>query len=99
MNQQINELLSSKQSLRFSADGTFRIMMFSDIHGGRGFAAKETHDAIEALVADAKPDLVLIGGDICGPGIIHAETEDDVRFVLDAISEPMEKRGIPWAHV
>lgn len=94
-----NDLLTTKQPLRFHPDGNFRIMMFSDIHGGRGFAAQETHDAIEALIANANPDLVLIAGDICGPGYIHAETEDDVRFVLDAITEPMERRGIPWAHV
>ncbi len=99
MNTPANELLSTKLPLCFSAEGKFRIMMFSDIHGGRGFAAKETHDAIEALVAKANPDLVLIAGDICGPGYIHAETEDDVRFVLDTITEPMERRGIPWAHV
>ena len=99
MNTTANDLLTTKQPLRFRADGNFRIMMFSDIHGGRGFAANETHDAIEALIAKANPDLVLIAGDICGPGYIHAETVDDVRFVLDAISEPMERRGIPWAHV
>ena len=99
MNTIPKDLLTTKLPLRFRPDGNFRIMMFSDIHGGRGFAANETHDAIEALIAKANPDLVLIAGDICGPGYIHAETVDDVRFVLDAISEPMERRGIPWAHV
>ena len=99
MTQPIQELLSTKHLLRFSETGKFRIMMISDIHGGRGFADKETHDAIEALVSSANPDLVIIAGDICGPGVIHAETVDDVRFVLDCISEPMERRGIPWAHV
>lgn len=94
-----NDIFTTKQPLRFHADGNFRIMMFSDIHGGRGFAAEETHDAIEALIANANPDLVLIAGDICGPGYIHAETEEDVRFVLNAVTEPMERRGIPWAHV
>lgn len=94
-----NDIFTTKQPLRFRPDGNFRIMMFSDIHGGRGFAADETHDAIEALIAKANPDLVLIAGDICGPGYIHAETEEDVRFVLDAITEPMVRRAIPWAHV
>ena len=99
MNTIPKDLLTTKLPLRFRPDGNFRIMMFSDIHGGRGFAANETHDAIEALIAKTNPDLVLIAGDICGPGYIHAETVDDVCFVLDAISEPMERRGIPWAHV
>ena len=99
MKSQFSDLLTTKHKLHFSKHGTFRIMMFSDIHGGRGFAAQETHDAIEALLAAANPDLVLIGGDICGPGMIHAETTDDVRLVLDAITDPMERRGIPWAHV
>ena len=95
----INEALQSKHTLSFNENGKFRVMMISDIHGGRGFAAKETHDAIEALVAASNPDLAIMAGDICGPGYIHAECEDDVRFVLDNITEPMERRGIPWAHV
>lgn len=99
MNMLLNDALTCKHPLRFREDGNFRIMMISDIHGGRGFAEKETHDAVEALVASVKPDLVIIAGDICGPGYIHAETTDDVRFVVDAVTEPMEKRGIPWAHV
>ncbi|MBE6659258.1 MAG: hypothetical protein E7604_12565 [Ruminococcaceae bacterium] len=99
MTQPIHELLTTKHPLHFSENGKFRIMMLSDIHGGRGFAADETHDAVEALVAAAKPDLVIIAGDICGPGYIHAETTDDVRHVLDSITAPMERRHIPWAHV
>ena len=99
MNHLPSDLLQTKHRLSFREDGSFRIMMFSDVHGGRGFAAEETHAAVEALVAAANPDLVIIAGDICGPGYIHAETTDDVRFVLDHVTEPMERRGIPWAHV
>lgn len=95
----INDLITTKVPLRFDENGRFRILMISDIHGGRGFAAEATETAIDALIDEAKPDLLLIAGDICGPGMIHVDTEEDLKNVLDVLSAPMRKRGIPWAHV
>ena len=37
-------------TLRFSADGKFRILMVSDIHGGRGYDADRTIRALDALI-------------------------------------------------
>lgn len=95
----LSDLITTKVPLRFSEDGKFRILMISDIHGGRGYAAEATTKAIAALLDEAKPDLLLLGGDICGPGQIHVETVEDLDCVLGTLTVPMEERGIPWAHV
>ncbi len=92
------EALYSKLSLRFNARGKFRILMVSDIHGGVGYSLK-TPAALEALLKGTKPDLVLLGGDIAGPGVIHVENEQQLRDMLDTLCEPLERAGIPWAHV
>ena len=88
-----------KPTLHFRKDGTFRILMVSDIHGGVGYNRKQTVEALQALVDTAKPDLVFFGGDTAGPGVIHIETADQLRDMLTGLAAPMENAGIPWAHV
>ena len=95
----MNNEWKTKQTLKFREDGGFRILTVSDIHGGVGFAAEKTVRALTALVEETKPDLVLFLGDTAGPGIIHIETEAELRTMLDVLSAPMENAGIPWAHV
>ena len=80
-------------TLRFRPDGHFRILMLSDFHGKPDYNPK-LKQGIEALVNHAKPDFVMMGGDqLCGitPEILH-------DFLASAM-EPVQKRGIPWAHV
>lgn len=92
------ELITLKHTLRFNKNGKFRILMMSDLHGGIGCSA-QLPVAIEALIENTRPDLVLLGGDTAGPGRIHVETAEHLRSLLEAVTLPMEKRGIPWAHV
>ncbi|MBE6998954.1 MAG: hypothetical protein E7428_02070 [Ruminococcaceae bacterium] len=96
---ELQALLTTKQPLRFREDGRFKILMVSDIHGGVGYAAKKTIAALDALVHEATPDLVLLGGDIAGPGVVHISTAEELRHMLDGLTAPMERAGIPWAHV
>lgn len=93
----LKELLRLKKTLRFNAQGKFRILFLSDLHGGHGQSA-QLAEAIEAMVEAAKPDLVMLNGDTAGCGPIHVETAEQVREMLAIDVEPMEKRGIPWAH-
>ena len=81
----LQEALYTKHPLKFDENGKFRILMISDIHGGVGYNAKQTIQAIQALVDEAKPDLVLLGGDIAGPGMIHIETAQQLREMLDGM--------------
>lgn len=96
---ELRQSLYTKRPLRFGPDGKFRILMVSDIHGGVGYDEMRTVRAMQALVDHTAPHLVLLGGDIAGPGSIHVSDEAELRQVLDGLVSPMEKAGIPWAHV
>ena len=79
------------RALSFRPDGSFRILMVSDVHAGKGYRAADTIRALDALVENTDPDLIFLAGDVCGPGVIHAETPEEVREVLDGLSSPMGK--------
>ncbi len=91
----LEENLYLKKPLKFK-DGKFRILAFSDLHGIKNYDLRMMRD-IDAIVENVKPDLVLLLGDI---GWRTAVTDvDTLREYLTDVSEPMEKRKIPWAHV
>lgn len=86
----------TKHPLRFSKDGTFRVLMMSDIQESAAYDERSLK-SICTLLDEAKPDLVVWGGDNCfGPEIHSLE---DLQAFLDVFTAPMEQRGIPWAHV
>jgi len=93
----LEENLYTKIPLRFNKDGKFKILMFSDTHGHN----EATLDAIDAVVENTKPDLILI----CGDTVHHITDESDkpqVDKVYDFLCDLaviFEKRNIPWAHV
>jgi UDP-2,3-diacylglucosamine pyrophosphatase LpxH len=79
--------------LRFK-DGRFRILILTDAHHAPN-TGKDTIKAMGCLIDRTKPDLVFLDGDnIAG----HA-TEQNCRDMIADVVSPMEKRGIPWAHV
>ena len=82
MTDNLKEALYTKVPLKFNENGKYKILMISDIHGGVGFAAKKTVAAIQALLDVHKPDLVLLGGDIAGPGYIHIENQEQLKEML-----------------
>ena len=84
--------------LRFHKDGHFRILMVSDFHGGTKHNPKLT-EALEALVAHANPDLVLIGGDTAVDVMFDAINETKLYEYLCEVLTPITRRGLPFAHV
>ena len=93
--------MDNRKKLRFNESGKFRILMISDLHcrnamkegSGLPFNPK-LKIGIEALVNETQPDFVMLGGDQCvGYG------ERYMKDVLEDVLEPVQKRGIPWAHV
>lgn len=88
----------SVNKLRFRKDGTFKVLMISDFHAGTRFNPKLVQ-GIDALVEYAKPDLVLIGGDQSAGKCFDVFNEETLYQYLSAVIEPVNSRGIPWAHV
>ncbi|MCR5485190.1 MAG: metallophosphoesterase [Clostridiales bacterium] len=77
-------------------NGKFRIFALSDTHVVANGDARVTRD-IDAIVEAIKPDLVLYLGDQVWKSA--AENADTLRDALHMQTDPVEKRGIPWAHV
>ena len=86
----------TKHPLRFSKDGTFRVLMMSDIQESAAYDPRSLR-SVCALLDHAKPDLVIWGGDNCYGPEIHSM--EDLKSFLNVFAAPMEERHIPWAHV
>ncbi len=87
---------AAKPQLQFRADGTFKIVAFSDIQDDESLDPRST--ALMERILDAeKPDFVVIVGDCIMGGL--CDTVDQVKQAITSISIPMEKRKIPWAIV
>ena len=88
--------LKMKQPLQFTEEGVFRVLMLSDIQESVNYDERSLK-SVCALLDEAKPNLVIWGGDNCfGPEMHSLE---DVKAFLDVFAAPMEERGIPWGHV
>ncbi|KAL4444638.1 hypothetical protein ABPG77_002455 [Micractinium sp. CCAP 211/92] len=96
--------LASDGRLRFSSDGTFRILQMTDLHYGESKAQDERSDAFQQAVLSAeKPDLVIFSGDLvsgwvcrggqggsaCGPGWWEARWAQ--------LTAPVRAAAVPWA--
>lgn len=89
-------MMDTKHKLQFSQNGTFRVLMMSDIQESTTYD-KRSLQSICAVLDQAKPDLVVLGGDnCCGPEIHSLQEFEEFLRIFAA---PMEERGIPWAHV
>ncbi len=87
---------TTKHPLRFSKNGTFRVLMMSDIQESASYDPRSLK-SVCALLDEAKPDLVIWGGDNCYGPEVHSLEE--LQAFLDVFAAPMEERKIPWAHV
>ena len=85
---------ASKPTLQFRADGSFRIVQFTDAHDGPDVDPK-TVSAMDRILDSAKPDFVVVTGDCVQTD--RCKTQDDLKRAIDNIARPMEARGLPWA--
>ena len=84
------KLIDDPGTLRFKEDGTFKIMIFTDLHSERD----TNPGAMRALFDAEKPDFVLLGGDLTS-----WEGYEDMCASIEAFVTPMVEYGIPWAFV
>ena len=84
---------NAQKKLRFKADGTFKIVQFTDTQDDQ-FVDPRTVALISAVLDEQKPDLVVFTGDNITKGQIS--TAADVRAAINDIVYPVDSRGIPW---
>ncbi|MCD2345124.1 metallophosphoesterase family protein [Clostridium guangxiense] len=82
-----------KSALKFKADGTFKIIQFTDAHLNSKINNK-TIKLMNDILDEEKPDLVVLTGDnIDGR---YCNFSQAIKCISN-ISKPMEDRKIPWA--
>ena len=65
MNFDFDEYMNTRVPLRFRPDGTFRILILTDPHGGSD-SHPQLKPGIDAIVEAARPALLIFGGDMTG---------------------------------
>ncbi len=88
--------LISKHTLKFGENEKFRILMMSDLQENLDYNPRTLRD-MDRLIERVKPDFVMLGGDNCNGHTIKWANE--LTDYLNIFAVPMEKRGIPWAHI
>ncbi len=83
----------------FVTDNDFRVMQLSDVHIGAGFMSvkkdNQAINAVAAMVAEEKPDLVIVTGDIAYPVPFQAGTFNNKTGAV-IFASFMEKLGVYW---
>ncbi len=83
-------LYESKLTLGFGSDGKFKMLVFSDPD-----INTNTISAMEAMLDEERPDLVILNGDVSS-GI---STKSELEEYLRVLCAPMESRRIAWCHI
>ncbi len=85
-----------------ATDRDIRVLHLTDLHLTCGyptyFLDRAAVDAIYALVAASRPDLIILNGDSISPILISGATGNTMR-IAEAIGTLFEKIGIPWTLV
>ncbi|MCD7723341.1 MAG: metallophosphoesterase [Clostridiales bacterium] len=83
----------------FVTDGDFKILQLSDVHIGAGFLCIKKDqlaiNAVAAMIAEEKPDLVVVTGDIAYPVPFQAGTLNNKNAAV-MFADLMEQLGVYW---
>lgn len=84
----------------FTTDDDFRVLQLTDVHIGAGaFSIKKDNwalNAVETIIRNEKPNLVIVTGDIAYPVPFQAGTFNNLREA-ELFATMMEKLGVYWA--
>lgn len=97
MTESLKENLYTRHPLKCREDGTFRILMVSDIHICDDMQER-VKNVFNTLIEAADPDLLLLGGDQIGANDGCASLES-LHRCIEWLTELPEAKKIPWAHV
>ena len=84
------------QTLKFREDGKFKILQINDTQDTDNMH-KRTEEFIRAAVAEVKPDLVVIPGDVCNDIFIGANTKR-VKQSLRNLGSLLSELKVPFAY-
>ena len=88
-NQDVYKRQAQKSELKFSKDGKFKIVQFTDVHFKYGNRASDIAlERINQVLDDERPDLVIFTGDV----VYSAPADSGMLQVL----EPVVKRKLPF---
>jgi len=83
----------------FTTDREFKIMQLTDIHIGAGYMSGKKDNmainAVAAMVAGEKPDLVVVTGDVSYPVPFQSGTFNNKSAAV-TFAQLMEKLGVYW---
>ena len=83
----------------FTTDDDFRIMQLTDVHIGGGFMSIKKDslaiNAVASMIAEEKPDLVVVSGDIAYPVPFQAGTFNN-KNAAKLFADLMEELGVYW---
>lgn len=83
----------------FVTDDDFRVMQLTDVHIGGGFMSIKKDsmalNAVASMIAEEKPDLVVVSGDIAYPVPFQAGTFNN-KNAAKLFAELMEELGVYW---
>ncbi|GAA3828724.1 metallophosphoesterase [Brevibacterium ammoniilyticum] len=79
--------------LAFNGSGAFTIVQFNDTQDSHRTDVRTT-ELQNAVLDEAKPDFVVINGDVIDGG---PKTVTEVKQAINNVVLPMEQRQIPWA--
>ena len=83
----------------FKTDRKFKVVQLTDVHIGAGYmsTSKDTFalNAVSAMLAEEKPDLVFVTGDIAYPVPFQAGTLNN-KSGAQLFAELMEQLGVYW---
>lgn len=89
------ELLTTKHRLSLHEDGTFTVLILSDMHCAGADTADEIIANIKELVIQEQPSLVIFTGD----NTQEIRTKSALKKCITRLVSYIESRGIPWAHI
>ncbi|CAG8419087.1 unnamed protein product [Penicillium salamii] len=86
---------AGKQPLRFTANGTFQISVFSDLHFAEDDENdKKTQKVMDNVLSSEEVQLVVLNGDLISGEATHASNSSTY---LDRVVAPLVDHNIPWA--
>ncbi|EYE98606.1 metallophosphoesterase family protein [Aspergillus ruber CBS 135680] len=91
---------NNSQALRFAADGTFKISVFSDLHYGESQASvgpendARTGNVMNTILSIEKPQLVVLNGDLVTG---DATSRSNSSAYVDRVLTPLVENNVSWA--